>query len=181
MVATGVTSSAEFLALIETKTSFDLALVDQAWLQQLSVRGEANLPQWVPWPVIALCSLAEFNSEARLQSMFLVGQMSKPIKYTRLYELLSQLPTLVGQSLGPQERPIQPSPTLSEESAGLPQTLKILLAEDNPVNQKVILHLLTRLGYSADLVCNGREVLTALRHQGYDLVLMDIQMPEWMG
>ncbi len=60
-------------------------------------------------------------------------------------------------------------------------TLKILVAEDNLVNQKVIMRILQRLGYSIDIVGNGIEVLEALTRQKYDLILMDMQMPEMDG
>ncbi|MBD2260224.1 GAF domain-containing hybrid sensor histidine kinase/response regulator [Pseudanabaena sp. FACHB-2040] len=59
--------------------------------------------------------------------------------------------------------------------------LKILLAEDHIVNQKMLLLLLLRMGYHADLATNGLEVLTALHHQPYDVVLMDVQMPKMDG
>ena len=55
--------------------------------------------------------------------------------------------------------------------------LRVLLAEDNPVNLKLAMILLKRLGYRADSVSNGQEVLDALDRQGYDVVLMDVQMP----
>ncbi len=59
--------------------------------------------------------------------------------------------------------------------------LRILLAEDNLVNQKVALSILERFGYRADVAGNGVEVLESLRRQTYDLVFMDVQMPEMDG
>ncbi|OPX76932.1 MAG: hybrid sensory histidine kinase BarA [Methanosaeta sp. PtaB.Bin018] len=59
--------------------------------------------------------------------------------------------------------------------------MKILLAEDNPVNRKVALLMLKKLGYSADVAANGLEVLQSLKHKDYDVILMDVQMPEMDG
>lgn len=60
-------------------------------------------------------------------------------------------------------------------------TLRILVAEDDFINQQIALSLLTNLGYHADLVENGCQVLTALEKQAYDVILMDVHMPEMNG
>jgi CheY-like chemotaxis protein len=69
----------------------------------------------------------------------------------------------------------------TEESAGKRQPLRILLAEDSPTNKKLVLFMLKRLGYRADVADNGLEAVQALQGQRYDVVLMDVQMPEMDG
>jgi PAS domain S-box-containing protein len=69
----------------------------------------------------------------------------------------------------------------SETQYNAPVDMRILLAEDNDVNKKVMSRMLRKLGYRADMASNGLEVLKALERQTYDLVLMDIQMPEMDG
>ena len=80
---------------------------------------------------------------------------------------------------------VMDEPVLRDETGEIPpglfRPLRILLAEDNSINQKVALLLLERLGYAADVAANGLEVLTSLRRQDYDVVLMDVQMPEMDG
>lgn len=97
----------------------------------------------------------------------------KPVKQSQLYNALLKL--LAPADPDPIE-PLLPEPDLAQR---LP--LKILVAEDNPVNQKVVLRLLQRYGYSADIAQNGLEVLQALSQQPYDVILMDVQMPEMDG
>ena len=98
--------------------------------------------------------------------------LSKPLRPQLLREALGKL---LGKEV---QQP--PSPAVVSRSPGQ-QTLRILLAEDNIINQKVALMMLERLGYRADVAANGLEVLDAVRRQPYDVVLMDVQMPEMDG
>lgn len=110
--------------------------------------------------------------------------MTKPIKHSLLLNTLLELFTPQVQT--PKTTPlVQAEPTLTPPSSAVsstePSSLRILLAEDNPVNQKVALLLLKRIGYNADLAKNGLEVLDLLKSKTYDLILMDIHMPELDG
>jgi signal transduction histidine kinase/ActR/RegA family two-component response regulator len=78
----------------------------------------------------------------------------------------------------PQVKPRPSAKTVPTQSKSV---LKILLAEDNIVNQKVALRILKQIGHEADVVTNGNQVLEALQQQRYDIILMDVQMPEMDG
>jgi CheY-like chemotaxis protein len=122
-------------------------------------------------PLVLLTSLGRLP-QAESASDFSV-QLAKPVRASQLYNAL--LKALA-------EQPQEPAGELAPDE-GKPTTssLRILLAEDNAVNQKVALRLLDQLGYRADVVWNGREVIEALERQPYDVVLMDVQMPELDG
>ncbi len=110
------------------------------------------------------------------QEPFVSGLLSKPLKPLQLRNLLIEL--LSPQNNGMTSSAIGPSAVISSAKE---QSLRILLAEDNQVNRKVALSMLRRLGYKADVASNGFEVLEALEQQQYDVILMDIQMPEMDG
>ena len=105
--------------------------------------------------------------------------LSKPIKQSQLSDILSNICL---QEKGGYFKSVDTLSTSSPyDNIANIAPLKILIAEDNIVNQKVITNILKRLGYRADVVANGLEVLENLRRQSYDLILMDVQMPEMDG
>jgi signal transduction histidine kinase/CheY-like chemotaxis protein/HPt (histidine-containing phosphotransfer) domain-containing protein len=125
-------------------------------------------------PLLLLSSMGQ-ALPATHREVGLAAVLSKPLKlsllYDRLLEIFGEAPDAARAAAS------EPSP----ESVTPTGPLRILVAEDNAVNQKVALRLLERLGYAADLAANGHEALDRLDHAPYDVVLMDVQMPGMDG
>ncbi|MDE2511028.1 MAG: response regulator, partial [Elusimicrobia bacterium] len=131
------------------------------------IRGDAVLGR--P-PAILMTSLGGELNAGEMAAAGLSACLTKPVRHSSLYDAL--MTSLSGASPEPAEKPAAPAP------AGL---RRVLVVEDNSVNQKVILLQLRKLGHSADAVGSGTEALESLEKIGYDLVLMDCQMPEMDG
>jgi signal transduction histidine kinase/DNA-binding response OmpR family regulator/HPt (histidine-containing phosphotransfer) domain-containing protein len=162
------------------ETAFDVAILDMQMpdMDGLTLAGEIRRgePPNVKLPLIMLTSLG--HRETKAGSEAFAAFLTKPVKPSALFDVL------IGVVTG------QPIRVLPGQAAEEPQfdadmgrnwPLRILLAEDNATIQKLTLKVLERLGYRADVAANGLEVLQALNRQAYDVVLMDIQMPEMDG
>jgi len=103
--------------------------------------------------------------------------LTKPIRQSQLFDTLVGLLDAAG---APHAATTTTAPRFDAELASR-HPLRILLAEDNVVNQKLALRLLQQMGYRADLASNGLEAVESVERQPYDVVLMDVQMPEMDG
>ena len=103
--------------------------------------------------------------------------LAKPLRQSQLFDTLV---SLLGQDAAPKQAAAPAKPRMD---AGMAERhpLRILLAEDNVVNQKLAMRLLAQMGYRADLASNGIEAIESIERQTYDVVLMDVQMPEMDG
>lgn len=132
-------------------------------------------------PMIMLSSGSHGDQPARCRELGISALLSKPVAED---ELLKSIQTVLGKQVptSPVRTASEPGPTDSPPATTQPmRPLKILLAEDNLVNQKLMLKLLAKWGHRVDLANNGQEALDWFDRGRYDLVLMDMQMPLMSG
>ena len=179
MVPSTLPSALEALDRIRHGERYDVAVLDMSMPGidgiglAVGIRRQLSA---VELPIVMLTSLGQRQALQEEHGADLAAYLSKPIKASQLFSTL--LSVVQGQRSPPPPPPdpVQSAPMTME---GLP--VRVLVAEDNAVNQRVALRLLQRLGYRADVVANGLEVIDAVERQDYDVVLMDIQMPEMDG
>jgi PAS domain S-box-containing protein len=177
MYPVAVESGPAALALLAEDSRFDLAILDMQMpdMDGLELaRALHDSPHSASIPLLMLTSIGYQELRKKQESVNLAGIMTKPVRRTQLFDALTKI---LGQSAGNAQEAEAPSAFRNSHVEQLDLSLRILLAEDNQVNQKVALRTLERLGYRADAVSDGVEVLTSLHRQVYDVVLMDVQMP----
>jgi PAS domain S-box-containing protein len=192
MYAKETSSAIEALRLLQSGARFDLAILDlhlatqkteleheldgeqlAAEIRRLSTTE--SLGYLKDLPLILTSSLG--GREMIRRADLFVAFLPKPIRPSTLFDTLMGIFSSRAQTVAPAQ-PVKP-----RLDAGMAQRhpLRILLAEDNAVNQKLALRFLSQMGYRADVAGNGLEVIQALQRQPYDVVLMDVQMPEMDG
>ncbi len=175
MLVEAVERPTEALDLIRRGDAFDAAVLDMQMPEMDGLqlareirrhRDEAALP------LLLLTSVGHL-AEARRATEF-SAQLTKPVKSSQLYDALVRL---LAAGAVRASTPV----ANGDGSRSAAVALRLLVAEDNAVNRQLALALLAKLGYDADVVENGREALDALERETYDVVLMDVQMPELDG
>jgi len=160
---------------------YDIAIVD---MMMPGIKGEElgeKVKEDKELKKIQLVMLTAFGRRGdatRLKRIGFSAYLTKPLKQKQLFDCLA---TLVGHqkvSTGETKDTFVTKHSMDEQ---IKHEVKVLLAEDNLINQKVALRLLDKFGYAADAVLNGKEAIQALEENTYDIVLMDIQMPEMDG
>jgi signal transduction histidine kinase len=155
----------ETARLLQRDNDFDVVVIDASMDDFVYIMVERR-DQWKV-PFIVLEPLGRKVPPGLFQAV-----IAKPFKPAPLFQALQDILDK-NESFGPVEKP--------EADEGFGGSLRILLAEDNLSNQKFVLQMLKRLGYRADTVVNGQEVLEALERQPYDVIFMDVKMPVMDG
>jgi signal transduction histidine kinase/DNA-binding response OmpR family regulator len=165
------------IAELKSGARFDLAILDMHMPQMDGIALAKAIRKTTPdLPMILFSSLGirDLNAEDGLFAAYL----TKPLRQSHLFDTLVTQFVPKEESETPEKRPKKPqtNPQMAKN-----HPLRILLAEDNLVNQKLAIRLLEQMGYRTDLASNGKEALESVARQTYDVVLMDVQMPEMDG
>ncbi|HQR11119.1 MAG TPA: GAF domain-containing protein [Casimicrobiaceae bacterium] len=176
MVSRATESPLEALRWLEDGESFDLAILDMHMPEMDGLELARRIRDRHPTlPLMLFSSLG--RREAGDSDSLFSAYLAKPIRQSHLYDALVGL---LSESVVTKPAPTAARSGIDPEMAAR-HPLRVLLAEDNVVNQKLALRLLQQMGYRADLASNGIEAIESVERQTYDVVLMDVQMPEMDG
>ncbi len=172
---------AEALEWIREGKVFDAAILDMQMPEMDGIMLANEIRQIrdaEALPLVMLSSLGGLGATPDAEKVKFSAFLTKPIKPSHMFDTLASV--FSGRQIRVQRQGPGNNSQFNPEMGKL-KPLHILLAEDNTTNQKLALRILERLGYRADVAANGLEVLEALDRQLYDVVLMDMQMPEMDG
>jgi len=178
MIPMSADSGQEAIKILKKGIALDLAILDFHMPEMdghMLADEIRKLEAYRNLPLILLSSYGYRERKTDL-SVF-AATLTKPIKLSHLHNALITVLTKNQESI----KQVDTTPLVFDADIGQKHPLRILLAEDNIINQKVALRFLERIGYRADIAFNGLEVIDAMKRQKYDVILMDIQMPEMDG
>ncbi|WP_216349338.1 response regulator [[Limnothrix rosea] IAM M-220] len=175
------TSLADALMQMDSgELSVDVFLMGHWAMEEDELQALQKIRERYPrLPVVLLNGIGQQPSETSLSQDNFTIILNQPIKRSQLYGSLMSMFTQKSSASDMASQRGQLS--VFDQSFGGTHPLKILLVEDNVVNQKVALNVLKRLGYKADVAANGLEAICAVEISGYDVIFMDVQMPEMDG
>jgi len=178
MASRATASPHEALRWLDAGEAFDLAIVDMHMPEMDGLALARQIRERRPaLPLVLFSSLG--RREAGADESLFAAYLAKPIRQSQLFDTLVAI--LVHDGAAPKSAPAPRAALRLDPAMATRHPLRILLAEDNVVNQKLALRLLQQMGYRADLASNGLEAVESVRRQTYDVVLMDVQMPEMDG
>jgi CheY-like chemotaxis protein/HPt (histidine-containing phosphotransfer) domain-containing protein len=180
MVARDVEGGPQTLELLRRGEAFDLAVLDMQMpdMDGLMLGAEIRKlrgPRVLPMILLTSMSLRGLSREPGLAPF--AACLTKPIKQSQLHDVLLQ--ALGGTQPTPQR--VAPSMAKLDPTLARRLPMHLLLADDNVVNQKVALRLFDQMGYHLDIAADGVEAVEAVERHGYDIIFMDVQMPEMDG
>jgi len=172
-------SPKEALKWLRGGDPFDLGILDMHMPEMSGADLACEIHKLPDWDSLPLLLYSSQGGQEKVEcGPDFAAHLTKPVRPSALFDALMNLFTVQPQA---EARPTAPArPQLDPGMAGR-HPLRILLAEDNTVNQKLALRLLSQMGYRADIAANGLEAIQAVERQVYDVVLMDVQMPEMDG
>ncbi|HEY9704372.1 MAG TPA: response regulator, partial [Allocoleopsis sp.] len=180
MLVVEAASGEEALICLQNQSPFDVAILDMQMpnmegvtLAQIIHRDHNN-------PYLPLIMLTSVGINSNIVEKYFASSLNKPIKSERLHHILINVLSNANNRKNLVNTEVKLE-QIFDATLAQRMPLKILVAEDNVVNQKIAIMTLKRLGYQADLAENGREVIEKLKQDCYDVVLMDVQMPELNG
>jgi CheY-like chemotaxis protein len=179
MVPRGAQSGRQALEWLRAGQTFDLAILDMQMPDMdglMLAREIRKLPASMLMPLVLLTSMGVRSDHPDFASAAFASCLTKPIKPAQLQEVLVRVVSGVNAAAKKTAPNTKLDPALAER---LP--LRVLLCDDNVINQKVAVRLLQQMGYRPGLAGNGVEALAALDKQSYDLIFMDVMMPEMGG
>ncbi|MCW5550834.1 MAG: response regulator [Verrucomicrobiae bacterium] len=179
MTARAAQNAQQALEWLRAGEAFDLAILDMQMpgMDGLMLAAEIRkLPSCVMLPLVLLTSMGVRADTPDFATAAFASCLTKPIKPTQLYESLIRV---VSGSRPAARRSAGPGKLDPTMAARLP--LRVLLCDDNVINQKVALRLLQQMGYRPTLAANGVEALAALDREPYDMIFMDVMMPQMDG